>query len=670
VSCLVALALTRLGGDADAGVAQPFTEVLMRSHLRSSRSSCIVIALAALLGWPAAEARAQSACDQSLIASWKAKPLKIGISKAGSAGIANGIDAWVAQTIEDHPELTSDGTASGTYPGFTVAISKGGKLVFTRAYGFSDRSLGQPANPDDLFRLASVSKSLTGIAVLKLIENAADSPSPTISAGTTVGDLANAMAAAGVPVSFADPNFKAATLDQLMRMNAGWENDAVDPYTPPPNTCSPYANYASCDPTPMSWDPIYDPWNVAINGGYASSPPSEEQMFQYMAATKHLKWKPGAVYTYFNFNYVVLDLVLKYLGGYSTPPEAVNALVLEPLNLVGRVKAATITRQDRKVRYYDYYGAPWTENIDNKYAWTDGGTRVPQPYGGFEMYWGQGGYIASAVDLIKFLSSVDGRNETVPILQPSTYNTMVSYVGSKLCPWVPLASNQQVGTACTATNSWACQYCPTSSGLIDTLASASGWTGQAGFWVNGSYDAHHNAVPTGAFEKDGNFPGTSTYMRRHSDDANIAGLVSSGVANGQINFWMTDPTDPGLTSAYETTANGPGFLDDDLTDQYVSMSDWFDDAQWTSTYDAQLKAGNYPFKVQGRWSTQRQTTQWRVAWAPLHPGWGWGATAGSDCSTFQTVASENTTGQLANLQFYLGSDGKYYYQATWVYPPG
>ena len=54
---------------------------------------------------------------------------------------------------------------------------------------------------------------------------------------------------------------------------------------PSPNTCS--ANdVTSCNPTPIAWDPI--------------------------------------------------DLVLKYLGGYAAPYDAVNDLVLSPLGLVGR----------------------------------------------------------------------------------------------------------------------------------------------------------------------------------------------------------------------------------------------------------------------------------------------------------------------------------------------
>ncbi len=55
-------------------------------------------------------------------------------------------------------------------PGGSLAIARQGKLVLARGYGYSNVRTGKPIEPTSLFRLASVSKSLTAAAILRLVE--------------------------------------------------------------------------------------------------------------------------------------------------------------------------------------------------------------------------------------------------------------------------------------------------------------------------------------------------------------------------------------------------------------------------------------------------------------------------------------------------------------------
>ena len=55
-------------------------------------------------------------------------------------------------------------------PGGAVAIVKDGRLVYARGFGWADVQARQPAAPDALFRIASVSKPITAAAVLRLVE--------------------------------------------------------------------------------------------------------------------------------------------------------------------------------------------------------------------------------------------------------------------------------------------------------------------------------------------------------------------------------------------------------------------------------------------------------------------------------------------------------------------
>src|SRR4051812_14361564 len=55
-------------------------------------------------------------------------------------------------------------------PGAALALAKNGKLVFARGYGWANLTTGDQVQPDTLFGVASLSKTLTAIAILKSVE--------------------------------------------------------------------------------------------------------------------------------------------------------------------------------------------------------------------------------------------------------------------------------------------------------------------------------------------------------------------------------------------------------------------------------------------------------------------------------------------------------------------
>ena len=61
---------------------------------------------------------------------------------------------------------------SGTV-GLSVAVVKDNKLIYTSAFGKSSIEQNRQMNPDDIFRIASISKSFTTTAILTLIEKGA-----------------------------------------------------------------------------------------------------------------------------------------------------------------------------------------------------------------------------------------------------------------------------------------------------------------------------------------------------------------------------------------------------------------------------------------------------------------------------------------------------------------
>ena len=69
------------------------------------------------------------------------------------------LDARLAQAIKD-----------AGVPGASVAIIENGQVVLVKGYGFSDVAAQKPVTPDTVFRAGSISKSLTSIAIMQMVE--------------------------------------------------------------------------------------------------------------------------------------------------------------------------------------------------------------------------------------------------------------------------------------------------------------------------------------------------------------------------------------------------------------------------------------------------------------------------------------------------------------------
>ena len=57
--------------------------------------------------------------------------------------------------------------------GLTMSIINDGKLVYAHGFGYSDVETKQQVTPGNLFRIASVSKLITAVAIMKLVEKKA-----------------------------------------------------------------------------------------------------------------------------------------------------------------------------------------------------------------------------------------------------------------------------------------------------------------------------------------------------------------------------------------------------------------------------------------------------------------------------------------------------------------
>ena len=98
--------------------------------------------------------------------------------------------------------------------GMSISVVKDGNLFFTRGYGYRDRWLLEPVDPNHtLFRIGSISKTFNAIAVLQLVEDG------LLDLDTDVNEYLSAFQ---IPSTYPEP----ITLRHLLTHSAGFEESA------------------------------------------------------------------------------------------------------------------------------------------------------------------------------------------------------------------------------------------------------------------------------------------------------------------------------------------------------------------------------------------------------------------------------------------------------------
>jgi N-acyl-D-amino-acid deacylase len=270
-------------------------------------------------------------------------------------------------------------------PGGAMTIIDHGKVVASRGYGFADVVEREPVQPDSLFRIASISKPVTAIAILQLVEQGKlklDQPIVPLLKQTAFieGD------------SKADERVAKITIRHCLQHTGGWDRG-------------------------KSFDAMFKQTDFAkLLGKDAPAGPAE--IIQVMLG-KPLDLDPGTKYAYSNLGYCILGRILENVTGEAYEPY-VQKHVLAPLGIT-RMQIGRSFLKDRlpgEVRYYDPGASP------SVYQATLG-QLVPSTYGAWhlETLDSHGGWVASAHDLAKFAAAFDDP-EQCPLLKADTVRQM------------------------------------------------------------------------------------------------------------------------------------------------------------------------------------------------------------------------------------------------------
>lgn len=271
--------------------------------------------------------------------------------------------------------------------GASLGIVKDGKLVYAKGFGFADQETEEPVQPHHLFRIGSVSKLITAVAIMKLREEGhlqMDEP--------VFGEagILNTEPYQGIK----DKKHYKVTVEHLLNHTGGWSKRSFG-------------------------DPLFIPLRIA-DAMEVEGTPDLDNIIKFILS-KNLPYRPGTRYDYSNFGYCLLGRVIEAKSGMSYE-EFVKTEILAPLGITNMHLAKNLPedRFENEVSYYDLssnnvrpdmYGSG--ELVSNAYSFN------------IEALGAAGGWVATSADLMKFLVAVDGFKSSPDILSNESLLDMI-----------------------------------------------------------------------------------------------------------------------------------------------------------------------------------------------------------------------------------------------------
>lgn len=305
--------------------------------------------------------------------------------------------------LESLDALMQDFMQKSQAPGASLAITYKGRLVYAKGFGYADLANKQPVQPANLFRIASISKPITALAILRLVEEG------KISLKDKVFDIIKFKPEElqGVTV---DPRLASITLEHLLEHRGGWDRD-------------------------KSFDAMFKAveFAKALN---VPPPASARDVIRHMMGVK-LDFDPGDRYAYSNYGYNLLGRVIEVVTG-EDYGQYVTRTILAPSGAMHTRLGKTLPpgRAPGEVVYHDpeHYGKAKSVFADNL------GKPVPWSYGGWhlEAMDSHGAWISSTTDLLRILNQLEASAKPGLLKPPTLARMLARPVGLKEPNKLPL----------------------------------------------------------------------------------------------------------------------------------------------------------------------------------------------------------------------------------------
>lgn len=265
--------------------------------------------------------------------------------------------------------------AARAFPGASLVVAYGDRIIYAQGYGFADPARGIPTSPWLEYRIASVSKPITAGMVMRLVQQgrvALDAP-----AWTYIGSVMGT-------AEPADARLKQVTVRQLLTHTWGLDRS-------------------------VSRDPM-GTWYQ--NGSTVVS--TARDMLRYHLLRMTLNFTPGARHAYNNTGFVWLQMIAEAVDGRPIETQISEALGPEALS-TGRARFGDVLPSrltPAEPVYLDYAGAPRLPPVPGVYP-APAPSTVARPEGSYTLvgYGGSGGYVMSPLTVVRYLQRLMGQRQ-------------------------------------------------------------------------------------------------------------------------------------------------------------------------------------------------------------------------------------------------------------------
>lgn len=262
---------------------------------------------------------------------------------------------------------------ANSIPGAAVAVTRGGKLMYARGFGYADVENKTSVEPNSGFRIASVSKPITAVGIMHLVDAGKMKLDDHVMKYLKLEPVIP-------PGGKLDKRWNQITVRHCLQHTGGWDRDKKG-----------------------GFDPIGIPWDImeALKIKHA---PTADDIVRYMMG-RPLDFDPGTKMVYSNLGYLVLGRVIETVTGQKYAPW-IRANILKPVGAAAMHLGRGLPedRSKNEVHYYDSKKRKWDclypPKVHQKVQLPDGAENIE----GFEAH---GGWVSSAIDLVRFASAFD-----------------------------------------------------------------------------------------------------------------------------------------------------------------------------------------------------------------------------------------------------------------------
>lgn len=276
--------------------------------------------------------------------------------------------------------------------GVALAVIKDEQLVYAQGFGTADR-IGNEVEPGKLFRVASVSKLITAIAIMHLVEDGRLNLDDQVFGPGAILDNEYFR-------EVRDKKLYQITVRNLLAHSGGWSQ-----------------RYG---------DPAFHSLSIANKVG--DPPPATMTTYSKYVASRRLSFPPGSQTSYSNMGYMFLGEVVSAVTGKSYE-DYVREDILIPNGILDMHigHSNLMYKLPNEVDYFEQRGSQQIFDFNGKglmVAKSDGGNPI-------ELLGAAGGWICSVVELSRLLVLIDGYPQVRDILTDNSILEMTDNTYAK-----------------------------------------------------------------------------------------------------------------------------------------------------------------------------------------------------------------------------------------------